>query len=94
MIANNNRNKERQLAKKSLISESKEEAALRSALRRQTQLLTADEVAANQIHVVVHKERYREIRVTMKNSCNFVHIFFDKVGGLEGIGPDNLGETS
>lgn len=92
------------LSKKNLISEYNEddnEAALlsevyelRKALRRQTQFLTADEVAADQIHLVVPNERYRQLRVAMNDSCNFVHIFFDKAGELEGIEPDNLGETS
>ena len=92
------------LSKKNLISEYNEddnEAALRSevyelrtAHRRQTQLLTADEVAANQIHLEVPKERYRQLRMAMKDSCNSIHLFLDKVGVLEGVEPGNLGDAS
>jgi hypothetical protein len=60
-----------------------ENSELKEALKRQTMLLSTDQVAANEIMFIVPKEKFNQLREAMGVSRDSIHLVFDKSGVLE-----------
>jgi hypothetical protein len=60
-----------------------ENSELKEALRRQTPLLRADQISANEITFIVPKERFNQLKKAMKISRDSIRLVFDKSGILE-----------
>jgi hypothetical protein len=56
---------------------------LKEALRRQTPLLRADQISANEIRFIVPKEKLNQLKKAMKISRDSIRLVFDKSGILE-----------
>lgn len=67
---------------------SSENSELKEALKRQTALLTADQISANEIVFTIPKEKYNQLIDAMDISKDFIHLVFDKSGILERAEPD------
>jgi seryl-tRNA synthetase len=65
-----------------------ENSELKEALRRQTTLLSADQVSVNEIVYAIPKVKFEQIRVAMETSTNSIQLVFDKAGVLERAEPD------
>jgi hypothetical protein len=70
-----------------------ENAELKGALKRQTAILSADQVTANEIVYTVHKEKFPQLRKAMDVSRDTMRLVFDKGGVLERAEPDIYGST-
>lgn len=70
-----------------------ESAELKEALKRQTALLSADQVAANEIVYTVHKKKFDQLREAMDVCRETMRLVFDKAGVLERAEPDIYGST-
>jgi hypothetical protein len=60
-----------------------ENSELKEALRRQTFLLRADQISANEITFIVPKEKFNQLKKAMKISRDSISLVFDKSGILE-----------
>ena len=60
-----------------------ENSELKEALKRQTTLLSADQVSANEITFTVHKEKFNQLKEAMEISRDSIRLVFDKSGMLE-----------
>jgi hypothetical protein len=65
-----------------------ENSELKEALKRQTTLLSADQVSANEIMFIVPKEKFNQLKEAMEISIDAIHLVFDKSGVLERAEPD------
>ena len=55
---------------------------LRQAVRKQTCIVTADQISATELEFTIPKEKYREIKAAMKNSRDSISVTFDKSSGV------------
>ena len=60
-----------------------ENSELKEALKRQTTLLSADQVSSNEIMFIVPKEKFNQLKEAMEISRDSLHLVFDKSGVLE-----------
>jgi hypothetical protein len=60
-----------------------ENSELKVAVKRQTMLLSADQVSANEIMFIVPKEKFNQLMEAMKVSRDSIRLIFDKSGVLE-----------
>jgi hypothetical protein len=60
-----------------------ENSELKEALKRQTTLLSADQVSANEITFIVPKEKFNQLKEAMEISRDSIRLVFDKSGMLE-----------
>jgi hypothetical protein len=58
-------------------------AELKEALRRQTPLLRADQISANEITFIVPKKKFNQLKKALKISRDSIRLVFDKSGMLE-----------
>lgn len=65
-----------------------ENSELKEALKRQTTLLSADQVTANEIMFIVPKEKFNQLKEAMEISRDSINLVFDKSGVLERAEPD------
>jgi hypothetical protein len=65
-----------------------ENSELKEALRRQTSLLRADQISANEITFIVPKEKFNQLRKAMKIGRDSIRLVFDRSGMLERAEPD------
>ena len=56
---------------------------LKEALKRQTTILRADQVSANEITFIVPKEKFNQVKEAMEISRDSMRLVFDKSGMLE-----------
>jgi hypothetical protein len=63
---------------------------LKEALKRQTTLLSADQVSANEITFNVPKEKFNQLKKAMEISRDSIRLVFDKSGMLERAEPDAI----
>jgi len=61
---------------------------LREALRRQTTLITANEISSYETKFMIPKEKYPNIQEAMQRSRNSISVVFDKSGILERVVSD------
>ena len=71
-----------------------ENQQLKEALRRQTSLLTADQISAAEIDLVIPNSKYKEIKAAMKSSRYSIYLRFDRSRMLQRAEPDILREKS
>ena len=67
-----------------------ENSELKEALKRQTTLLSADQVSINEITFIVPKEKFNQLKEAMGISRDFIRLVFDKSGVLERAVPDTF----
>jgi hypothetical protein len=60
-----------------------ENSELKEALKRQTTLLSVDQVSANEIMFIVPKEKFNQLKEAMEISRDSIRLVFDKSGMLE-----------
>jgi hypothetical protein len=60
-----------------------ENSELKEALKRQTVLLSADQVSASEITFIVPKEKFSQLKEAMETSRDSIRLIFDKSGVLE-----------
>jgi hypothetical protein len=60
-----------------------ENSELKEALKRQTTLLSADQVSANEITFIVPQEKFIQLKEAMETSRDSIRLVFDKSGMLE-----------
>jgi hypothetical protein len=60
-----------------------ENSELKEALKRQTTILRADQVSANEITFIVPKEKFNQVKEAMEISRDSMCLVFDKSGMLE-----------
>jgi hypothetical protein len=60
-----------------------ENSELKEAVKRQTALLKADQVSSNEITFIVPKEKFNQLKKTMKISRDSIRLVFDKSGMFE-----------
>ena len=65
-----------------------ENSELKEALKKQTTLLSADQISANEIMFIVPKEKFSQLKEAMEISIDAIRLVFDKSGVLECAEPD------
>ena len=65
---------------------------LRQAVRKQTCIVTADQISATELEFTIPKEKYREIKAAMKNSRDSISVIFNRSGILQRADSDILKE--
>jgi hypothetical protein len=65
---------------------------LRQAVRKQTCLVTADQISATEIEFSIPKAKYEEVKAAMKSSRDSISVTFDKSGILQCADSDILRE--
>ena len=60
-----------------------ENSELKEALKRQTVLLSADQVSASEIMFIVPKEKFSQLKEAMETSRDSIRLVFDRSGMLE-----------
>lgn len=65
-----------------------ENSELREALKRQTAIVTADQILSTEMEFEIPKEKYDEIKDAMTNSQHSRHMIFDKSGVMVRVVPD------
>jgi hypothetical protein len=66
-----------------------ENSELKEALKRQTVLLSADQVSASEITFIVPKEKFNQLKEAMETSRDSIRLIFDKSGVLECVESDS-----
>jgi hypothetical protein len=88
-VTNQNTGTEVDYKYEELFSENQE---LKEALRRQTSILTANQISAAEIELAIPNTKYQEIKSAMKSSRDSIYLRFDRSGMLQRVDPDTLRE--
>jgi hypothetical protein len=66
-----------------------ENSELKEALKRQTVVLSADQISASEIMFIVPKEKFNQLKEAMETSRDSIRLIFDKSGVLECVESDS-----